>query len=95
MSHSVFKEYPSSAATSNHFDIIGGGGHHSSAESPPGNSENVVIVLNKDGSVSVDQHALHEFLREYKQGCFRWSNPLLTPSLSLSLFQAMTREVLR
>lgn len=77
MSHSVFKEYPSSAATSSHFDLIsGGGGHNSSAESPPGNnSENVVIVLNKDGSVSVDQHALHEFLREYMKGCPRLSNP--------------------
>lgn len=75
MSHSVFKEYP--AATS--FDIKShatAGKHKSGAgdASPaagaaaaalaPG-SDNVVIVLNKDGSVSVDQHALHTFLREY------------------------------
>lgn len=75
MSHSVFKEFP---ATS-HFDgdlynnNATGGSGDSTGTLAAGSSiglgsasggDNVVIVLNKDGSVSVDQHALHTFLRK-------------------------------
>lgn len=51
MSNSVFREFPSSTATK-----LNSGNNADPA------GKNVVIVLNKDGSVSVDQNALHSFL---------------------------------
>ena len=61
MSHSVFKEYAASP-----FELHGGSDAFA-AERP----ENVVIVLNKDGTVSVDQHALHTFLRKFPSAAAR------------------------
>lgn len=78
MSHSVFKEYPTAAATSSTF-----GGRALDVDddqhfiSTPG-AENVVIVLNKDGTVSVDQNALHTFLRKSTQSASVLQSNFLT-----------------
>lgn len=64
MSHSVFKEFPGSS--SDDTGVRAGAPFIDLDFASGGESEgdNVVIVLNKDGTVSVDQNALHSFLRK-------------------------------
>lgn len=64
MSHSVFKEFPATTTTTNNNNNIGSSAAPAPLTPTNDSRDNVVIVLNKDGSVSVDQHALHTFLRK-------------------------------
>lgn len=71
MSSSVFKEYPVSPVASGYVDVLpqsDGEKPTSSSvkDAPPavntGSGVDVVVVMNKDGSVSVDHNALHDLL---------------------------------
>lgn len=69
MSHSVFKDFPGTHTTTTTTTTASRASAAAATEqqttTPVSDGrDNVVIVLNKDGSVSVDQHALHTFLRK-------------------------------